>query len=215
MLQHVNGSKDPQRRRATYEDLLAVPDHLVAEIIDGELYTFPRPAPRHALAESVLGAILIPPFHLGTTGPGGWWILAEPELHFDEDVLVPDVAGWRRERLPVLLPETHNPKQEPKFLTLAPDWICEVLSPSTVRIDRSKKLRIYAREGVRHAWFVDALARRVEIYSLQGTELKMCATHHEDERIRAVPFEALEIPLAHLWGETPAPVPSERSTSNA
>jgi Uma2 family endonuclease len=201
MLQHVNGSKDPPKRRATYEDLLAVPDHLVAEIIDGELYTFPRPAVRHARAEIALGSLLFQTFNKGRGGPGGWEILAEPELHFDEDVLVPDLAGWHRERYPVI-----GPNDNPKFITVPPDWICEVLSPSTMKIDRGKKLGVYAREGVKHVWFVVPLKTTVEIYELQGSELVLCTTHSGDERIRAVPFEAVEIALLDLWPDFSTPV---------
>ena len=131
------------RRRATYADLLEVPEHLVAEIIDGELLTSPRPASPHALAASAIGSALFDRFNGppgGADRPGGWWILFEPELHLGEDVLVPDHAGWRRERMPAL-PDVVG-------FTLAPDWVCEVISPSTARIDRGRKLRVYAREQV-------------------------------------------------------------------
>src|SRR5437667_6517507 len=131
------------RRRATYADLLEVPEHLVAEIIDGELITSPRPASPHALAASAIGSVLFDRFNQppgSGDAPGGWWILYEPELHFGEDVLVPDLAGWRRERMPVF--------PSVAAFELAPDWVCEVLSPSTARIDRARKLHVYAREGV-------------------------------------------------------------------
>src|SRR5437867_3814671 len=133
------------RRRATYADLLEVPEHLVAEIIDGELLTSPRPASPHALAASAIGSALVDRFNGppgGADAPGGWWILDEPELHLGDDVVVPDLAGWRRERMPVL-PDVVG-------FTLAPDWVCEVISPSTARIDRGRKLRVYAREQVAH-----------------------------------------------------------------
>jgi len=114
---------DPARRRATYEELLAVPGHLVAEIVNGELVTSPRPAPRQARAASSLGGELHGPFDRGRNGPGGWIILDEPELHLHGDVLGPDLAGWRRERMPEL--------PEAAAFELAPDWACEVLSPAT------------------------------------------------------------------------------------
>jgi len=135
-----------ERPKATYEDLLKVPDHKVAEIVDGELYVSPRPAAPHALAATVLSNELGPPFHHGHGGPGGWWIVFEPELHLREDILVPDLAGWKRERMPEF------PKSA--FFTLPPDWICEVLSPSTERLDRARKLHVYAREGIAHAWLI-------------------------------------------------------------
>lgn len=181
---------------ATYEDLMAAPDHLVAEILDGELYTSPRPAPRHALAHSCLGGLLLPPFALGHGGPGGWVILDEPELHLARDVLVPDLAGWRRERMP-RLPET-------AYFPLAPDWVCEVVSPSTAAIDREKKLAIYAREGVGHAWLLDPIARTLEVLDLQDGRWLMAATHGGNEVVRAEPFEAVGLDLAILWDEPPA-----------
>ena len=132
---------------------MKVPDYMVAELIDGELFTNPRPASPHARAKSVIGQDLSPfDRHPGSpAGPGGWWVLVEPELHFGADVLVPDLAGWRQERMPSI-------PNVPAF-TLVPDWICEVISPSTGRLDRSRKMGVYAREGVRHLWFVDPLAR--------------------------------------------------------
>lgn len=184
---------DPARRRATYDDLLAVPDNLVGEILDGELVTSPRPSPPHAIATSVLGGDLNGSYQRGRGGPGGWWILDEPELHLHGDALVPDIAGWRRERMPKL-PET-------AAFELAPDWVCETLSPSTERIDRAKKLRIYAREGVRHVWLVNPHERFFEVLRLAGDLYAIVGTWADDERVRAEPFEAVEIDLLALWGE--------------
>jgi Uma2 family endonuclease len=184
------------RPKATYEDLLEVPDTKVAEIVDGELYVSPRPAAPHALAASVLGVDLGGPFHQGRGGPGGWWIVHEPELHFGEDVLVPDLAGWRRERLPEF------PKEA--FFTLAPDWVCEVLSPSTERLDRGRKLRVYAREGIGHTWFVNPIARTVEVYRRAEDGWLLAATFADDGLVRAEPFDAIELDLLPLWGETRA-----------
>jgi Uma2 family endonuclease len=117
---------------ATYDDLLKVPDHLVAEIVEGELFTSPRPAVPHGHTSLALAARL---FSFGA-GPGGWWILIEPELHLGSDVLVPDIAGWRRQRVPYL-PQT-------AAIEIAPDWICEVVSPATGGLDRLRKLPRYA-----------------------------------------------------------------------
>jgi Uma2 family endonuclease len=181
----------PARRRATYEDLLAVPDHLVAEIIDGELYTSPRPAPRHASASTALAGELHGPFDRGRGGPGGWRILFEPELHLGDDVVVPDVAGWRRERMPTL-PET-------AYFSLAPDWICEVQSPSTAVIDRTKKLRVYAYDGVSHAWMVDPAMKTLETLRLEHGHWTIVATYAGGEPIRAEPFDAIEVDLSSLW----------------
>jgi len=189
------------KRRATYEDLMQVPDHLVAEIIDGELVTSPRPATPHARAYSVIGQDLSPfdrrPGSPG--GPGGWWLLDEPELHFGDDVLVPDLAAWRQERMPTI--------PRVPFITLPPDWISEVISPSTGRIDRSRKMKIYARESVSHLWFVDPLACTLEVYRLEAGRWIVAATHGGDEVVRAEPFDAIEIGLARWWLD---PVDPER-----
>ncbi len=180
------------RRRATYDDLLAVPDHLVAQIIDGELVTMPRPASLHSRAGSVVITSLCGPLDLGSGGgPGGWWIIYEPEVHLGLDILVPDLAGWRRERMPVF--------PDVPFFELAPDWVCEVLSPGTARLDRTRKLPIYAREHVGHAWLVDPAMRTLEVFRLQGSQWLLVATHADDEKVRAEPFEAVEIALATLW----------------
>lgn len=189
MLQHVTDT--PIRRPATYEDLMRVPDHMVAEIVDGVLYTSPRPASPHALATTKLGGRL-DTFQNDGDGIRGWQILDEPELHFGADVVVPDIAGWRAERMPVV--------PSVPFFTLAPDWLCEVLSPSTSRLDRSKKLVVYARAGVSHVWLLDPIAQTLEVLALEGSHWVIQTVHETDERIRAVPFEAVEIPLTYLWG---------------
>jgi len=183
----------PLKKDATYADLCAVPENFVAEILGGELYAFPRPASRHSLALSALGGKLMGPFQFGENGPGGWWLLDEPELHFDVDVLVPDLAGWRRERMPAV--------PNVAYFTLAPDWICEVLSPSTESIDRGKKLAIYAREGVQHAWLLNPLLQTLEVWRLVSQRWSLVGTHADRAHVRAEPFDAIELPLAALWGE--------------
>ena len=183
----------PFDRPATYEDLAALPDIVVAEILDGELYSSPRPAPRHAVAGSSVGGQLVRPFHDGVGGPGGWWILYEPELHLNRDVLVPDWAGWRRSRMP-RLPET-------AYFPLAPDWICEVLSPSTATIDRAKKLRIYAREQVAHAWLIDPIVRTLEVLRLEHGRWTILGTHAGSDVVRAEPFTEIDLDLASLWAD--------------
>ena len=201
MLVHatLHGMADSKggRRRATYEDVLNAPEHKVAEIIDGVLYLSPRPAFLHAGATGELFTDLAGPFNRGRGGPGGWRIFIEPELHFGEDVLVPDIAGWRTSRMP----------EQPTTAatTLAPDWLCETLSSSTARLDRTKKLHVYARERVPHVWFVDPKRQTVEVLMLQGSNLVAQATYRAHERVRVEPFEAIEIDLAFLWGERPNP----------
>ncbi|MBI3402555.1 MAG: Uma2 family endonuclease [Acidobacteria bacterium] len=185
------GQPDRSRPPATYDDLLKVPDHLVAEIVDGDLYASPRPAPRHAAASSGLGGALHGPFDKGRGGPGGWRILDEPELHRGRDVVVPDIAGWRRERLPAL--------PEQAYFSVAPDWICEVVSPSTAALDRVKKLAVYARERVSHAWLVDPLARTLEMLRLENGRWTIVSTCSGADVVRAEPFEAIELDLTLLW----------------
>jgi Uma2 family endonuclease len=184
---------DPARRRATYEDVLAAPEHMLAEVIDGELHTQPRPAAGHAAASSALGELLGPPFKRGRGGPGGWLILDEPELHLAEDILVPDLAGWRRARLP------RAPNAA--FIAVAPDWGCEVLSKRTRAVDRKQKLRIYARERVHHVWLVDPRDRLLEVFRLENERYSLLATYSDDEIIRAEPFDAVELELAFLWAD--------------
>ena len=197
---HVIGSQAVAgTRRATYDDLLRVPDTMVAEIVDGELFASPRPASPHARASSAIGSDLFGPFDRPPRdpgGPGGWWILDEPELHLGDDVLVPDQAGWRRERMPVLL--------DTAAFTLAPDWALEVVSPSTGTLDRVRKMPAYAREAVGHLWIVDPLQRTLEIYRLEGGRWVVAGTHGGNEVVRAVPFEAVELSLARWWLEPAA-----------
>ena len=186
------------KREATYEDLMKVSDLKVAEILDGELYASPRPAVPHALAASVLGTEIGGPFQQGRGGPGGWWILDEPELHVGRDVVVPDVAGWRRTRMPA-------PPSTPA-IELAPDWVCEILSPSTEAMDRVPKLRIYAREGVANVWFVNPLTHTLEVLRLSNSAWVVVATHDGDATVNVEPFDAVPLELFRLWGRS-APEP--------
>ena len=176
---------------ATYEDLLKVPEHLVAEIVEGELFTSPRPASPHARAMGGLFGQLSRFFDYGDGGPGGWWIVLEPELHLGRDILVPDIAGWRRQRMPVF--------PRVPFFDLAPDWVCEVLSTSNARHDRFRKMPRYAFHGIPYAWIVDTVAKGVEIYERDGMAWRQVVMHAGTAPIRAVPFDACEINLAPLW----------------
>src|SRR4051812_12495902 len=179
-------SKEPPKRPATYEDLAAVPEHLVAEIIDGELVTSPRPAGPHTLSASQLGGDLTVTFGRSNRGgPGGWVILDEPELHVAGQILVPDLAGWRRERMPEV--------PDVPYFELAPDWVCEVLSPSTERRDRTRKRHHYARARVSHLWFVDPTPQTLEVFRLDGDGWRLVLTAAGDEKIRAEPFDAVEL----------------------
>ena len=187
----------PEPRRATYADIVALPENLVGELIRGELVVSPRPASPHARASSILTGDLTTPFDRGRGGPGGWWILDEPELHLGDDVLVPDLAGWRRERMPVFPSEA--------FFTLAPDWICEILSPRSGRIDRMRKLPIYLEHEVSWAWLIDPLEKTLEVFERSGNRWTVAGRYEGDKTIRAVPFDAVEIEMGGWWiPEVPA-----------
>ena len=177
--------------RATYQDVLDAPEHMVAEIIGGTLHTRPRPSPRHAVASSRLGIELGGPFDRGRGGPGGWWLLDEPELHLGEEILVPDLAGWRRERMPDL-PDT-------AYFTLAPDWACEVLSASTRKLDLVRKRPIYAHERIPHLWLVDPVERILEAFELYEGRWVLIASVEDDEPVNIAPFEAITFSLGELW----------------
>jgi len=183
----------PAHYPASYADLFNLPGNLVGEIVNGALVTHPRPAPRHARASTLLGGKLVGPFDEGTNGPGGWWILDEPEVHLSEHVLVPDLAGWRRERLP-RLPDT-------AWFELAPDWACEVLSPATARVDRGEKLRIYAAFGVAHVWLVDPTARTLEAFENHDGKWLLLAVFETDNAVSVAPFDAVSFGLAALWAD--------------
>jgi len=192
------------KRGATYQDVLDAPDHKVAELIDGELFLSPRPAAPHASVASMLAGELIPPLcHGRHGGPGGWIILIEPEIHFGERVLVPDFAGWRTTRLPQISNEAH--------FTLAPDWVCEVASKSTEKLDRKRKLPIYASAGVGHAWLIQPRARSLDVMRLVDGKWLLVDVHFDGDKVRAEPFEEIEIDLSILWMSMPTRA-SEPST---
>lgn len=177
----------PAKKAATYQDILDAPPNLVAEILDGDLSLQPRPAPPHAFAASGLGSDVFGLFQRGRGGPGGWWIVNEPEVHLGRNVLVPDVAGWRRERMPVF-PDGSC------WFDLAPDWVCEILSPSTRRIDQVYKARIYARAGIPWLWFVDPVARMVEVRRLDDGHWVVHETADDDSgTVRLPPFDAVDL----------------------
>jgi Uma2 family endonuclease len=192
---------DPARGRATYADLCKVPDRYVAELVSGTLYTSPRPGVPHSVVTSGLGADLVGPYDRGRGGPGGWIILDEPELHLGDDVLVPDLAGWRRERMPKA---PRSPAIE-----LVPDWICEVQSPSTAQLDRMIKMPVYLAAGVHHIWLIDPERQLLEVLRAENGRWVLLAVHGGDQVVRAEPFDAVELDLLPLWGETrekpPAP----------
>jgi Uma2 family endonuclease len=179
------------KKPATYEDIEALPVGWVGELIEEELVASPRPATRHLRVTTRLGMLLGVAFDLGQRGPGGWWFLDEPELHFERNVLVPDLAGWRRDRVP-------EPPAAP-WLTLAPDWICEVLSPKTWMVDRARKMPLYYREGVGHAWLIDPARRALEVYRTGSGYWERTRIYEGNGTVRVEPFEAVPLELGLLW----------------
>ena len=196
----------PAKKKATYDDLLNIAENTTGEIINGELIVTPRPSRRHLYTESALGNKIGPPYQFGEGGgPGGWIILIEPEIGFGEDILVPDLAGWREGRYPE--EEPHN------WISVCPDWVCEVLSPSTQRTDKMEKMPVYARYGVPHLWLIDPIAKTLDVFQLKAGEWVVAGLYVEGTQVRAAPFAEIEIDLNDLWQETrrgrPVEVPEE------
>jgi Uma2 family endonuclease len=182
---------EPVWNKASYEELYDLPENMIGEIIDGEIIATPRPSRRHINAAASLGGELIPTYRFGRGGPGGWIIYHEPEVHFGNDVLVPDLAGWRKERL-------STPPAEHRF-SIAPDWVCEILSPATVRIDRIKKMGIYALHAVPHLWLIDPAVQTLDVFRLESGKWLLIHTFAEKDKVRAEPFQEIEIGLGDLW----------------
>jgi Uma2 family endonuclease len=178
-------------RPPTYADIEALPPHVVGQIVFGVLHAYPRPTPRHGRAAGELEYEITGPFGRGRGGPGGWIFLPEPELHLGPHVLVPDIAGWKRERL--------TPFPETPYIDKSPDWLCEVLSPSTEKLDRTDKLTIYAEFGVKHCCYVDPLARTLEVLALSGSKWRLVSTFSDADPVTAPPFEVHSFPLDVLW----------------
>jgi Uma2 family endonuclease len=183
-------------RPATWADLEQVPEGLIGEIIAGELIVTPRPNLPHTAAAADLQGELYGPFRRGVGGPGGWLILPEPRIQFVEDVRVPDLGGWKKERWT-------DPPRQGGPIKVSPDWICEVISPSTEAEDRTRKMRLYARHEVRHYWLLNPYVRTLEAYRLEAGRWVLIGSHTGPERVRVEPFDAIELDLALFWEESP------------
>lgn len=181
---------DPARRIATYADIEALPENVVGEIVFGVLHTHARPRPMHARVASRLGVKVGANFD--SDEPGGWVILDEPELHLGPHVIVPDLAGWRRERMPQI-------PVDKAYFDLAPDWACEVLSPGTSKLDRGDKRRIYEIFMVGFFWLIDPDAKTLEVQVLDGSNYRLHEIYEGDGAVRAPPFEAAPLELGSLW----------------
>jgi Uma2 family endonuclease len=197
-LAHALDPRFPNLRPEVVEGYLRAPEHMTAEILDGELFLMSRPRRQHTRGSSRLGVLLGGPFDLGVGGPGGWMLLDEPELHLGPlpDIVVPDLAGWRRERVP----GDFLALDAPAHIELPPDWVCEVLSASTEALDRGKKVRLWRRELVGHVWLLSPERRTLEVYALGAQGLyTLVDTYEGNARVRAEPFDAVELDLAALW----------------
>ena len=193
---------EPAGKRAVYEDLFGIPENMTGEIIDGELIVTPRPSQKHVYAASSLGNLVGPPYQLGRGGgPGGWIILDEPEIQLGGNILVPDLAGWRKERFPQ--------SEETNWISVVPDWVCEILSPSTIRVDKVKKMGLYAEHGVRHLWLIDPSARTLDAFELASGRWVVLGTYVENDKAKAQPFGEVEIDLGNLWLGYDSPPPNE------
>lgn len=195
-------SRPPRHRSATWDDLDRVPEDLIGEIVAGEIVVTPRPDVPHMEVTSFLGDLLSGAFRRGIGGPGGWVIFDEPRIRFGEDIRVPDLAGWRKERW------VGVPRRGP--IPIVPDWICEVLSRRTEREDRTHKMALYARAKVPHLWLITPESRTLEVYRLDPSGWLLVGTHADRDRVRAVPFDAVELDLSLLWG-TSEPDPAEET----
>lgn len=186
---------EPAKRKATYEDLFNIPENMTGEIINGELIVTPRPSRKHTYATSALGSAIIHSYQFARDGgPGGWVIIIEPEIRLGEHTMVPDLAGWKEERYPD--EEPHN------WISVPPDWICEMLSPNTRRLDRMKKMPLYAQYEVPYLWLMDPEETTLEVYRLSEGQWVVAGLHEGDTKVRAMPFTEYEINLSDLWRKT-------------
>ena len=181
------------RKKTVYDDLYNLPENMIGEIIDGELVASPRPSPEHMFTLSILGNEVGPPYNMGRGGPGGWIILDEVEIALGEDIFVPDLSGWKKERF--FKPEGQN------WISIAPDWICEILSPSSIRQDRIIKSIVYAKHKIPYFWLIDPRNKTLDVFRLESGRWISLGVYAENDKVRAEPFQETEIDLSALWLE--------------
>lgn len=192
---------EPAKKGATYNDLYAIPENMTGEIIAGELIVTPRPSRKHAAATTLLTSRLVPPYQFGEGGgPGGWIILVEPEIGLGENIVVPDLAGWKRERFPF--------QEETNWISVAPDWVCEILSPSTLRLDKVRKMPLYAQFGVKYIWLLDPAAMTLDAFQNEAHRWVLLGSYAEQDQVRLAPFPEIELKLGDLWLDTLEKAPS-------
>lgn len=198
---------EPARKRATYDDLYTIPKNMVGEIIDGDIVASPRPSRKHGYSASIIGNELGPPYNMGRGGPGGWIIIGEPEISFGDNILVPDLAGWKKERFPES--EDHN------WISISPDWVCEIISQGSIRIDRVEKMGIYVQHMVSYFWIIDPSNKTFEALKNEAGRWLIIGTYAEDDKVRAEPFQEIEIDLNCLWLENSLAVVKEGTKTNS
>ncbi len=191
---------EPIRRPAGWEDILAAPGDVKAEVLGGDLILHPRPLAPHGLTQAALTGELSRPYYRGIGGPGGWWFVIEPDVAFGaHDIVAPDLAGWRRERMPVLATE--------RPVLLAPDWVCEVVSPSSARRDRIHKAGLYLSGGVPYYWLLDEGLRSLEAFEAQAGRWVRLGAWTDGDTASVPPFEAVQLEIACLFAVPPQPAP--------
>lgn len=179
-------------KKATYDDLYTLPENMTGEIIAGELIATPRPSRKHVATTTLLTSRVVPPYQFGEGGgPGGWIILVEPEVKLGEDIVVPDLGGWKRERFPI--------SEETNWISVAPNWVCEVLSPNTMRHDKVRKMPLYAQHAVEHIWLIDPVAMTMDAFRLEGGRWLLLCSYAEDDVATVEPFQEVNINLKDLW----------------
>lgn len=190
---------DTAHRLATFADMATLEaEGRCIELVGGGIVDKASPSAAHADAQGALAALLRPRFHRqdGDEPPGGWWILPEVDIAFGlHDVLRPDVAGWRRARVPV------RPSSYP--VDVSPDWVCEVLSPSTAHRDLGVKREIYHRHEVAHYWVVDVEKQILLVYRREPAGYTLVLSAGPGERVRAEPFDACSLDMDELFGIEP------------
>jgi Uma2 family endonuclease len=184
----------PAKKSTVYEDLFDIAENMTGEIVNGELLVTPRPSRKHTVVTSRLGYEIGPAYDFGRGGgPGGWVIIAEPEIALGENILVPDLAGWKKERFPI--EEPHN------WISVTPDWVCEILSPATAQVDRTEKMPIYAQHRVLHAWLIDPILKTLEVFRFESGRWIVLGAYAKSAKVHAEPFSEIELDLGILWLE--------------
>lgn len=186
------------KKKITYDDLFDIPENTTGEIVDGELFVTPRPSRKHTYAASALDKRIGASYQFAEGGgPGGWVIIVEPEIKLGENILVPDLAGWKSGRFPF--------EEDTNWISVAPDWLCEVLSPRTASLDKTWKMPVYARHGVAWVWIIDPAMKTLDVYRLEpGGWWRLLASYGQNDRVRAEPFDQIELNLDDLWLENRA-----------